>query len=68
MLSGTPGAGGSSTVTIRATDANGCLAEITHTITIVGVVPTLPQAFLFLLALGLSGLGYFRLRRRTRAG
>ena len=68
VLSGTPTtATTNSTVTIRATDANGCLAQITYTITIIGVVPTLPQAFLLLLAVALTGLGYLRLRRRTRA-
>jgi len=30
-------------------------------------VPTLPQAFVLLLALGLMAVGYFRLRRRARA-
>ena len=30
-------------------------------------VPALPQAFVFLLALGLTGVGYFLLRRRARA-
>ena len=30
-------------------------------------VPTLPQTFVFLLGLGLAGVGYLRLRRRIRA-
>jgi hypothetical protein len=36
-------------------------------VTIVAAVPTLPQAFVVLLALGLAGVGYFRLRWRVRA-
>ncbi len=67
VLSGTPTTAGSSTVTIRATDANLCFGEITYTIVIVGVVPTMPQIFIVLLALGLTAMGYLRLRRRARA-
>jgi hypothetical protein len=67
VLSGTPTTPGTSTVTIRATDANGCFAEVIYTITIVGVVPTLPQVFVLLLAVGLAGLGYYRLRGGARA-
>jgi len=68
LLSGTPTTGGSSTVTIRAVDTtNGCPGTVTYAITIPAPVPTLPQAFVLLLALGLAGTGYFRLRRRPRA-
>ena len=67
LLSGTPTTLGSSTVTIQATDGLGCPAVIVYTIAIVASVPTLPQAFFALLALGLIGAGYFRLRRRARA-
>lgn len=66
LLSGTPTTPGSSTVTIQATDANGCPGEISYTIVVSTPTPTLPQAFLVLLALGLAGVGYFRLRRRAR--
>ncbi len=37
------------------------------TINVESVVPTLPQAFVLLLALGLAGIGYLRLRQRARA-
>ncbi len=67
LLSGTPTTPGSSTVVILATDANACPAVITYTISITAVVPTLPEAFLVLLALVLTGAGYLQLRRRARA-
>jgi hypothetical protein len=68
LLSGTPTTAGSSTVTIRAIDSsNGCPGTITYTITTIAGVPTMPQAFVLLLALGLMGVGYLRLRRRARA-
>ena len=64
LLSGTPTTPGLSTVTIQATDGNACPGLITYSISVVAAVPTLPQAFVLLLALGLIGVGYFRLRRR----
>jgi hypothetical protein len=67
VLSGTPTTLGTSTFTIRGTDANGCFAERTFTVSIVTAVPTLPQIFLVLLALGLAAIGYLRLRQRARA-
>jgi hypothetical protein len=67
VLSGTPTTLGTSTFTIRGTDVNGCFAERTFTVSIVTAVPTLPQIFLVLLALALAGIGYLRLRQRTRA-
>ena len=67
LLSGTPTTAGSFTVTIRAIDGNGCPGVITYTITIATSVPTLPQTFVLLLALGLTWVGYVRLRRRARA-
>jgi type VI secretion system secreted protein VgrG len=66
VVSGTPTTAGVSSVVIRATDANGCFAQLAYSIAITTVVPTLPQAFVLLLALGLSALGYMRLRRRAR--
>jgi hypothetical protein len=65
VLSGTPITTGTSTFTIRGTDANGCFAEPSYTMSIASAVPTLPQAFVALIALGLTGLGYFRVRRRA---
>ena len=52
---------------VRSVRDAGCPAVIAYTIAIVASVPTLPQAFFALLALGLIGAGYFRLRRRARA-
>jgi len=65
VLSGTPTASGTSTFTIRGTDANACFLELSFTAVIPTAVPTLPQVFVFLLAMGLAGVGYIRLRRRV---
>jgi len=67
VLAGTPSTGGTSTFTIRGTDANGCFAESSYTVAIATAVPTLPQVFVMMLALGLLAAGYFRLRQRARA-
>jgi hypothetical protein len=66
VVSGTPTAAGSFSFTVRATDANGCFAVISYTVLIASAVPTLPQAFIVLLALGMMAVGYVRLRRRAR--
>jgi type VI secretion system secreted protein VgrG len=66
VLSGTPTAQGTFPVTIRATDAHGCVADRPYSILVVPPVPTLPQVFAVLLALGLVAIGYLRLQRRTR--
>jgi len=66
VLAGTPTAPGTATVTIRATDANGCLAERTYSLLVVTPLPTLPEVFALMLALGLAALGYVRLQRRGR--
>jgi uncharacterized repeat protein (TIGR01451 family) len=67
VLAGTPTTNGTFTFTIRGTDANGCFAELAYTIIIISPVPTLPQWGASLLAAGLLGLGYLRLRRRSAA-
>jgi hypothetical protein len=67
VLAGTPTAIGSSVVTIKVTDGNNCPSSIPYTIETNGVVPTMPQAFVLLLAVGLAGAGYLRLRRRSLA-
>ena len=67
VLSGTPTTPGTFTFTIRGTDATGAFVDQTFTVAIISAVPTLPQAFVVLLALGLTVVGYFRLRRRARA-
>jgi hypothetical protein len=66
VLAGTPTTAGSSTVTIRGTDANGCFGSVVYTIVIAPAVPTLPQIFVLILALGLVAVGYLRLRGRAR--
>jgi hypothetical protein len=66
ILSGTPAAQGTSPVTIRATDANACFAERPYSILVIPPLPTLPQVFAILLALGLAGMGYLRLQRHSR--
>jgi hypothetical protein len=63
ILSGTPTTAGTSTFTIRATDVSGCFVELAYALAVTTAVPTLPQLFVVLLALGLAGLGYARLRR-----
>jgi hypothetical protein len=65
VLSGTPTTLGQSNVTMRGTDTLGCFAELPYTISIPTDVPTLPQIFVALLALGLIGAGYLRLRQRA---
>jgi len=66
LLAGTPLSVGTTSLTIRGTDANGCFAERPYFLTILAAVPTLPQAFALLLAVGLASVGYLRLRRRAR--
>jgi hypothetical protein len=65
LLAGTPTRAGTTTFTIRGTDANGCFAERVFTMSPTTAVPTLPQVFAVLLASALLGLGYLRLRRRS---
>ncbi len=68
VLSGTPTVSGTSTFTIRATAADGCFIEQAYSIVVATAVPTLPEVFLMLLAVGLAAIGYVQLRRRVRAG
>jgi type VI secretion system secreted protein VgrG len=68
VTSGTLPTAGPTTFTIRATDANGCFVERAYSVAIATAVPTLPQIFVLLLALGLGSAGYLRLRRRARIG
>jgi plastocyanin len=67
VLSGTPTTAGTSTFTVRATDAGGCFAESGYSLTVLTAVPAVPGTFMLLLAGGLIGLGWWRLARR-RAG
>jgi hypothetical protein len=66
-LSGTPTTASLFTFTIRGTDINGCFGERLIPMSITTAVPTLPQAVALLLGLGLTALGYARLRRRARS-
>jgi hypothetical protein len=68
LLSGTPTTLGSTTVTIQASDGNGCPGIIAYTIVAASAVPTVPPAFVVLLLVGLLLVAYARLRRRTRVG
>lgn len=62
VLSGTPTTAGSFTITLRASDATGCFGELSFPMSISTAVPALPRAFVLLIALGLAGAGYLRLR------
>jgi hypothetical protein len=66
LVSGTPTTAATSNFTVRGTDALGCTAAVTYAMAVTTPVPTLPQFFVALLALGLTALGYMRLRRRAR--
>ena len=64
VLAGTPTTVATSPFTIRVTDANACLASLAFTVAITPVpVPTLPQAFILVLAVGLTGIGWLRVQR-----
>jgi hypothetical protein len=65
VLSGTPAAVGSSTFTVRATNAGSCFTDTAFTLTVVAAVPAMPQVFVLLLAALLIGLGWWRLRQRA---
>ena len=65
ILAGTPTSQGTSEATIRATDSSGCFAELSFSVLVTIGVPTLPYAFIVLLALGLIGIGSLRLRRTS---
>ena len=65
LLAGTPTTLGSTLVTIQAADGSGCPGITAYTIDIAAGVPTIPQALVLLLALGLIAMGSLRLRRRA---
>jgi hypothetical protein len=65
VLAGTPTTAGTFTFTLRVIDSAGCPGTRPYTVTITTAVPTLPQVFFLLLAMGLMALGYLRLRRRA---
>ena len=65
VLAGEPSTPGTSELTIRATDATGCLAAVPFTMLVTGLlpVPSLPQAFIVLLAGSLFVAAWSRVRR-----
>jgi len=65
VLSGTPTSSGGFNFTISVTDAAQCGLDRAYTMIVVEAVPTLPQVVLLLLAVGLTGAGYMRLRRQA---
>jgi hypothetical protein len=68
VFNGTPTTAGQFFVTARATAANGCFAERSFDVFVLNAVPALPQALMVGLALALSAIGYFLLRRRALNG
>jgi hypothetical protein len=64
VLAGTPTTAGGFGFTVRATDANGCFAEITYAVVIASAVPTLAQWAMIALSGLLAVSGYVALRRR----
>ncbi|MEO8070427.1 MAG: ice-binding family protein [Acidobacteriota bacterium] len=63
-LSGTATGVGLFSPAIRGTDVNGCFTDPVFALAVAAAVPTLPQTVLLVLAVGLAGAGYIRLRRR----
>ena len=66
LISGTPTTAISDDFVIRATDVNGCFTELSFVMSILAGVPTLPQAFVVVMLLGLLLIGYAQLRNRAR--
>jgi hypothetical protein len=65
LLSGTPTASGRYEFSIRGTDSFGCFGQANLVMLVGEGVPVMPQPFMVVLAIGLAGLGYARLRRRS---
>ncbi len=65
VLSGTMTSAGTSTFTIRGTDANGCAQTISYSIISTLAVPTLPVWAMIMLTALLACVGVFAMRRRT---
>jgi hypothetical protein len=63
VLSGIPTTSGTFTFSVLATDVNGCFVEVPFTMTVPVPVPALPPAVVVLLVLGLTAMGYLRLRQ-----
>jgi hypothetical protein len=65
VLSGTPTTAGASTFTIRGSDATGCFQDVSYTVAVAAVVPTLSQWAMIALVLLLALAGFTALRRRN---
>jgi len=65
VLAGMPTSAGSSTFTVRATDANGCLVILSFTVTIATAVPTLAGWAMIALSVLLGLAGVAAMRRRA---
>ena len=65
VLAGTPTTNGTSNVTIRGTDANGCFASVSYAIVVGAPVPTLAEWAMIGLAVLLALSGFLAMRRRT---
>jgi hypothetical protein len=64
VLSGTPTTSGTSTFTIRGSDATGCFQEASYTVAVATAVPTLSQWAMIALVLLLALAGFTAMRRR----
>jgi uncharacterized repeat protein (TIGR01451 family) len=64
VLSGTATTAGAFTVTLRATDANGCFLGVVYTANIITAVPTLSEWAMITLTVLLAAAGVVALRRR----
>lgn len=62
LMSGSPTTPLAQTFTVRGTDARGCNSDRQFVFRIGVGVPTMPQVFFFILAMGLMAIGYFRLK------
>jgi len=65
VLAGTPTTVTTAAFTVRGTDANGCFAERSYSMTILASVPTLSQWAMIALTLLLAFAGFVALRRRA---
>ena len=64
VLAGTPTVAGIPTFTVRGTDANACFQQVSYALTILAVVPTLPEWAMMALTLLLALAGVAAMRRR----
>ncbi|HEY0872062.1 MAG TPA: Ig domain-containing protein [Vicinamibacterales bacterium] len=65
LLAGTPTTAGTSSFTVRATDAGTCTVDAAYTLEILQTVPATPALFMGLLAMMLAVASWAALRRQT---